>query len=187
MFSSDQIETLIRGESIDDDLPFNSQDDASIRSFYEPIIYAAGRRLGLGHRVEWGHYGSGYASFIDAWFYRLDQAGRLSSHAEDHIGIWILLSRTTRYFVIGEGGKSWSAKGGSGYLPSFSGVDEIKHPALLPLVAPLVGHFTAAGLTRLGREDLVGVLDSKIRVSTILGDPPCPPYREFDALFHWED
>lgn len=184
MFNREEISKLLKGDPISADLPFDNQDDESIRAFYEPIIQAADRCFDLRSQIEWNHYGCGYASFIDAWFYRADQGGRLTGLGERHIGIWILLSRTTRFFVMGQGEKSWSEKGGSGYLPSLDKVDEIDHWAIAALTVPLANKFTAAGLARLSRKDLEETLNSNCEVPTILSDPP---YKLFDALFHWED
>lgn len=153
-------------------------------AFYAPLIREAEEHFGLGAQVEWCHYGSGYASFIDAWFYRTDGSGRLSSFGEHHAGIWVLLSRTTRYFVIGQGEKSWHPTGGGCYLPSFSAMDEITHPSLAELASPLSEHFTNAGLIRLRKEQLGGVLGSSYSIPGNLCEGPL---RHFDALFHWED
>ena len=96
----------------------------------------------------------------------------------------VLLSRLSRYFVLGQDEKSWSANGGSGCLPNFSTVDDLTHPALRPHVAPVTALLTAAGLQRLSRGDLAALLPVDVMVPTILTDQP---FRQFDALFYWED
>ncbi len=184
MFSHEEIIKLLRGDPIDPGLPFDSHKDKSVRAFYEPIILAAAKRFQLGTRIEWNHYGSGYASFIDAWFYRKDQGGRLSEDADHHVGIWVLLSRTTRFFAMGQGEKSGHPRGGCSYLPCFDSMDDIEHPAISILADPIANHFTEAGLIRLRKESLSEPLDSSYKVPTILAGPP---FRHFDALFHWED
>ena len=63
------------------------------------------REHGLRARVEWGHYGSGYASFIEAWFYPADGRARLpplQAGDERHAGLVVLLSRLSRYCVLGQ-------------------------------------------------------------------------------------
>jgi hypothetical protein len=183
MFKHEEIVNLLQGNPIGSFLPFDSHDEQTIKAFYEPIIVAA-ESLGVASRVEWNHYGSGYASFVDAWFYKTDQSGRLSNFSDHHIGIWVLLSRTTRYFVIGQGEKTWSPKGGSSYLPCFDSMDDIDHPAIASLAPMLTEHFTNAGLIRLRREHLAEPLDPSYGVPGILSGPP---FYHFDALFHWED
>jgi hypothetical protein len=184
MFTEDEIARLLRGLPIEDDLPFDAASDLTIRAYYEPLVRTAEQASGSLARVEWDHYGSGYASFVDAWFYPMDGAARVEGRGEHHAGVWVLLSRTSRYFVLGQGEKAWNAKGSSSYMPRFADVDAITHPALIRLAPMLTDHFTAAGLKRLRSVDLAAPLAEHHAVPGNLGDPP---FHEFDALFHWED
>ncbi len=186
-FDDAEVARLIQGQPIGEPLPFDPADDGAIRRFYEDLVRQIEREHGLRARVEWGHYGSGYASFIEAWFYPADGRASLPPHQagdERHAGLVVLLSRQSRYFVLGQDEKSWSANSGSGGLPGFSTVDDLTHPALLPHVAPVTALLTAAGLQRLSRGDLAALLSAEVMVPTILTDQP---FRQFDALFHWED
>ena len=186
-FNDAEVARLVQGQPVRLPLPFDPADDESIRRFYGNLVKQIERADGLRARVEWGHYGSGYASFIEAWFYPADGRASLPPHQagdERHAGLVVLLSRLSRYFVLGQDEHSWSANGGSGGLPNFSTVDDLTHPALLPHVAPMTALLTAAGLRRLSRADLAAPLPPDVRVPTILSDQP---FRQFDALFHWED
>ncbi len=187
-FSAAEVARLIQGQSVREPLPFDPADDHSIRRFYEELVSRIERAQRLRARVEWNHYGSGYASFIEAWFYPADGRASLPSfHAggERHVGLVVLLSRLSRYYVLGQDEKSWSADGSSsGGLPSFSTVDDLTHPALPPLVAPVSALLAEVGLQRLSRQDLAALLPAEVPVPTILAEGPC---RQFDALFHWED
>ena len=186
-FDDSEVARLVQGQPVGFPLPFDPADDESIRRFYENLVRQIERAEGLSARVEWGHYGSGYASFIEAWFYPADGGACLPPHQagdERHAGLVVLLSRLSRLFVLGQGGRSWSVNGGSGELPDFSTVDDLTHPALLPHVAPVTALLTAAGLRRLSRADLAAPLPPDVMVPTILSDKP---FRQFDALFHWED
>lgn len=186
-FDEAEVARLVQGQPVGEPLPFDPADDGSIRRFYEELVRRIEREHRLRARVEWGHYGSGYASFIEAWFYPADgRAGLPPIQAGDerHAGLVVLLSRLSRYFVLGQDEKSWSANGGSGELPNFSIVDDLTHPALLPHVGPVTTLLTAAGLQRLSRGDLAALLPANVMVPTILTDQP---FRQFDALLHWED
>ena len=184
-FSSVEIERLIQGQPVREPLPFDPANDEALRRFYEGLVRQIEREQSLRSRVEWNHYGSGYASFIEAWFYPADDRARLSGREEGHTGLVVLLSRLSRCFVLGQDEKRWSSDGsGSAGLPNFSTVDDITHPAILPFVAPVTALLTAAGLQRLHRQDLAAPLPDTLRVPTILTDLP---FRQFDALFHWED
>ena len=183
-FSAGEVERLIRGLPVREPLPFEPANDGAIRRFYEGLVGQIEREQGLRARVEWNHYGSGYASFIEAWFYPADGRARLPGREEGHVGLVVLLSRLSRCFVLGQDEKRWSDGGGSAGLPNFSTVDDIAHPAVLPFVGPVTARLTAAGLQRLHRQDLAALLPETLQVPTILTDLP---FRQFDALFHWED
>ena len=103
---------------------------------------------------------------------------------ERHVGLVVLLSRLSRFFVLGQDERAWSADGGSGGLPNFDAVDDITQPAILSLVRPVTALLTAGGLQRLARPKLAAFLPAAMQVPTILTDGP---FRQFDALFYWED
>ena len=184
-FSAGEVERLVQGQPIREPLPFDPTNDEATRHFYEGLVRQVEREQGLRSRVEWNHYGSGYASFIEAWFYPADDRARLPGREEGHVGLVVLFSRLSRCFVLGQDEKRWSSDGsGSAGLPNFSTVDDITHPAILPFVGPVTALLTAAGLQRLHRQDLAAALPETLQVPTILTDLP---FRQFDALFYWED
>ncbi len=187
-FTDAEVARLIQGWPVREPLPFDPADDGAIRRFYEGLVQQIEREHGLRARVEWHHYGSGYASFTDAWFYPADGRASLPpSHragGERHVGLVVLLSRLSRFFVLGQDERAWSVDGGSGGLPNFSTVDDLTHPAILPLAGPVTALLTAHGLQRLTQPDLAAFLPAAVQVPTILTDEP---FRQFDALFHWED
>ena len=184
MFSAAEIERLASGQPVGEPLPFDPADDGSIRHFYEELVRRVECERSLRSRVEWNHYGSGYASFIDAWFYPANGSARLSTREEGHTGLVVLFSRLSNGFVLGEGKQTWSAKSSSGYLPCSEFVDDIQHPAIRAEVAPVAALLTDAGLRRLHRAELDAPLPETCQVPTILADGP---FRQYDALFHWED
>ena len=96
----------------------------------------------------------------------------------------VLFSTLSKYYVLGEGQKTWHKAGGSSYLPALEFVDEIHHPATRQIATGVCDTLTDRGLTRLLREDLSALLPRDTDVPTILSDPP---WHHFDALFYWED
>ena len=175
---------MVQGQPIREPLPFDPANDEAVRRFYEGLVRQIEREQDLRSREEWNHYGSGYASFIEAWFYPADDRARLPGREEGHAGLVVLFSRLSRYFVLGQDEKTWSADRGSAGLPNFSTVDEITHPMILPFVLPVTNLLTKAGLQRLHRQDLAAPLPETLHVPTILTDLP---FRQFDALFYWQD
>jgi hypothetical protein len=186
-FSAKELDQLLAQECISSDHPWSTRDESQIDSYLKTVSEEVSLATNTLSRIEWGHYGSGYASFVDAWFYRSTPAFDVPSplrQGEEHVGLVVLLSRLSPYFVFMEGEKRWHAKGGSSYLPAFEGVDSLSSPGVLDLVAPVQKVLESRGLRRLSKKELSSPLHPDIQVPTILGDPP---YVEFDALFHWED
>jgi len=145
------------------------------------------RATGASSRIEWNHYGSGYASFIDAWFYKPTPEFSVPDpvpHGEEHFGLVVLLSRLSPYFVFMQGHKHWHGSGGSSYLPAFEAVDELSCSGVLSLAEQVQPLLEGHSLRRLLRADLSTPLLPGTFVPTILADEP---HTEFDALFYWED
>lgn len=181
-FTTEEIQQLVQGQPLCRfPLP---RPEAMIEDFYRTVAAAICAETATKDRTEWNHYGSGYASFIDAWFYHPDGRCRRAREGEHHAGIFVLLSRLSPFYVLGQGEKAWHAKGGSSYLPAMEAIDQIEDSELqhtASLIEPVLGRH---GLQRLRREALEELLPSEIHVPTILVNPP---FHVFDALFHWED
>lgn len=185
--SDDVLKKLLNGQNISDQSPWSSNDEKEIVRFYRAICEDLCREFVLSSKIEWGHYGSGYASYIDAWFYRDNDQFKISSSPEirQYSGLVVLFSRLSPYFVVGEGIKSWNINGGgTSYLPAFEMVDHFTHQPVADLLREMEPRLLQRGLVRLCKDDLKKLLPENSRVPTILGDPP---YRAFDALFHWAD
>jgi hypothetical protein len=181
--SNDEIAGLIRGRELGRFAPARTPASA-LESFYNELVKEITHSTGCAEKTEWNHYGSGYASFIDAWFYFADGRARGTLAAEHHHGIYVLLSRLSCFFVVGQGEKTWQRNGGSSYLPHLESVDSVAHPALLPLERRIDSFLVASGLSRLRRAELEPTIGSEHKVPTILSDRP---FTQFDALFCWED
>jgi hypothetical protein len=182
-----EIERLITQQAISNRHPWATFDQHLIEGHLKHACAAVIRATGTKSKVEWEHYGSGYASFVDAWFYKSApefNVKRPVQHGEEHIGLIVLLSRLSPYFVFMEGEKHWHVHGGSSYLPEFSMIDRLENQAVALLaqqVQPVLEH---QGFIRVHREQLAEALTSKLRVPTVLTDRD---FTLFDALFYWED
>ncbi|SAI65779.1 Uncharacterised protein [Bordetella ansorpii] len=191
MMSDSSFDALPQGQAADERPPWAERDEDAIDAFYRRVCSRIERETRTLSRIEWDHYGSGYASFVDAWFYR-DEPGfrlppfkRLGLRKEfRYTGLAVLLCRMAPVFVFIEGEKSWHRRGGSGYLPSGSEVDQLRTDAVRELAAQVQGVLEAEGLTRLSRRQLSVPLPTGTQVPTMLENGA---YTRFDALFHWED
>ena len=186
-FTPAQVERLIRGVAISDREPWASGDERLIDDHLRTTCSAVTASTGTESTVELHHHGSGYASYVDAWFYRdsADFAVRSPLGFEhEHTGLVILLSRLSPYFVFMEGERRWHAQGASSYLPAFDAVDKLETPAVVELAKSVQPVLERHGMLRLSKDQLSLPLAPDLRAPTILADGP---FRQFDALFHWED
>lgn len=186
MLTPSQIDLLITQRSISGLQPWASNDSQKIDDFYRTVCATVAQSSGALSRIEWGHYGSGYASFIDAWFYKPEAGFKVDEalgKGSEYKGLVVLLSRLSPYFVFMEGEKRWHAKGGSSYLPESAMLDRLLAPAIVALAAEVQTVLENHGLVRLFKADLSAALVPNIAVPTILADQ----FTEYDALYYWED
>ena len=187
LLSDDEIRRLLIQQCISHEHPWAANDEQLIEGHLKAVCAAVERRTRSMSRIEWNHYGSGYASFVDAWFYRNTpdfNPKRPLRFGEEHTGLIVLLSRLSPYFVFMEGEKSWHAHGGSHYLPEYDMLDRLQSGAVKLLASQVQPILEEHGLVRASREQLSEPLSPNINVPTILSDRGLC---QFDALFYWED
>ncbi|MEL7974776.1 hypothetical protein AAG589_02840 [Isoptericola sp. F-RaC21] len=187
MFTPEQVRDLVEGRPVVDDFAYGRSDEAAVRALHRTVCREVERRTGTRSRIAWDHYGSGYASFVDAWFFRDEPgwAGRKAGGDRSWQGLTVLLSRLSPYVVFLEGNRSWGERTGSADMPTFAGVDRLTTPAVAEIAPQVQAVVERHGLVRLHASDLGTPLAPDVQVPTLLSDPGS--YREFDALFHWED
>jgi hypothetical protein len=183
LLNANDIASLLRQEPITDEWPWNTRDEKTIHGNVKDIVAEIRRKYRLLDRTEFGHYGSGYASYVDCWLYREDNEFRFNK-GDCFWGLVVLFSSLSKYYVVGEGQKTWHKTGGSSYLPSFEFVDVIRHPATRDITEGVCKVLADRGLVRVSASDISALLAPDIAVPTILADRP---WRHFDALFYWED
>ena len=177
------IPRLLRHEVISNEPPWSSGDEGAIDEHLKNLIQKLECTLGVKTKSEWDHYGSGYASYVDTWVYHATDEFRIGK-GDHYCGLIVLLSRLSNCYVLGQGEKVWSGGGSSSYLPCFEHVDQFDHAGVRELAAAVETALSGCGLNRLSRESVEDFLPAKLTVPTILTNPP---FRVFDALFHWED
>lgn len=187
-FTPAEIDRLIRGEPISHLSPWATGDERLVDDCLRAACDAITVSTGSKSKVEWEHYGSGYASYVDAWFYKETtnfDVRTPTGHGHEHTGLVVLLSRLSPYVVFMEGERRWHASGaGSSYMPSFEAVDQLETPGVMALAQQVQALLEQRGLLRVTKAQLAALLTSDLRVPTILTDGP---FRHFDALIHWED
>ena len=164
--------------------PWSPRDDEGVAGELQRVVAALAAELDVEVRAEFGHYGSGYASFVDAWFFRREAAFRKTTGAEHFTGLVVVFCRLAPLYCLLEGERAWTPSGSSSYLPAFEGVDAFSTGAVQRLSREVQDRLGPRGYVRLERATVSDLLPEGIAVPTILTDGP---YREFDALFHWVD
>ncbi|WP_256080918.1 hypothetical protein [Massilia sp. YIM B04103] len=185
--SDNEISSLLSQQTISPQYPWATNDLQEIEKFFKFIILELERKSHVKSRVEWGHYGSGYASFVDAWLYRESadfDAKYRPTHGKSYAGLVVLLSRLSPYFVLLEGEKSWDGNGGSSYLPQFDAIDAFQTLSVAELAEQVQPILEGHGLIRLSHSMLDEPLNPKFHVPTVLTDRA---FTLFDAFFYWED
>lgn len=181
--NSETIDALLNGKAIVEDLPWSSYDDDEIKEFYRGVIKDIKEKCSLLDKTEYDHYGSGYASFIDCFLYREDESFRFRE-GNSFNGLNVLLSRLSKYYVLGSAQKTWRDKSASSTMPHFDSVDKIEEVTIQKIVPCVNEVLEGYGLIRLQKEQLSELLPTEDVVPTILSDRP---WCYFDALFYWVD
>ena len=181
------IEALVAGKPLGQPAPWSGSDTTQVEALHRRACADIERTCRVRSRITWDDYGSGYASYVDAWFYRPDAdfAVRQPPGADpEYVGLAVLLCRLSPHFVLGEGRQGWSAVRSHRYMPSLAMVDVFTNDAVSALaeqVATLLGRH---GLARAHAAELRTPLPCAQRVRTNL---TTHGQTWFDALFHWED
>jgi len=183
LLTDTEIDTLLKQRSIFNQWPWSTNDECVIDKNIKDIIAEVRRKVRVKDKSEFGHYGSGYASFVDCWLYRSDDEFRYRP-GDNYHGLVVLFSRLSAFYVIGQGEKSWDKTSGASYLPDFDFMDTIEHPAVTELVPRVTAVLDDRGLKRLHKFDLDTILPNDVHVPTIMSEQV---FRHFDALFYWED
>lgn len=157
-------------------------------SLYPGILRELEKKLHLKSKIDFDSHGQGFASYVDAWFYReadefrIRQAGIRES---SFTGLAVTLWRFGPYYVLSEYPKSWHDGGGSGGMPAFSGIDHFATKAVRELSDRVEAFLKAKGLIRLQKGQLAKPLPEPYR--DIPSNLARGERKLFDALFHWND
>ncbi|MFE0148078.1 hypothetical protein ACFWY5_13105 [Nonomuraea sp. NPDC059007] len=147
---------------------------AAVEGFLRRVVADIGRlpHVRVPH-AEFRNYGSGYASYVDVFVAR--RAG------PDIEGLGLALCRLAPFAALFEPGiRSSSFR----EMPQLGRVADCDVPGWKEECRELRHILDQHGIALLDSQTLALPLDPRLRVETFLGDPP---YRVFDAWFHWID
>ena len=156
-------------------------------SFYPGLLRELEKKLRAKSKIDVDSHGQGFASYVDAWFYRDhdDFRDRQLGGENCFAGLAVTLWRFGPYYILGEYTKAWEARTGSSGLPSFEGIDRFPTPAVRALSTVAENTLAEGGLVRLHKSQLAIPLPERYRgiPSNLRDGEP----RLFDAVFYWLD
>jgi hypothetical protein len=181
------IETLLAGRPANPEAPWPSGGTAGVDALHRRACADIERTCRVRSRITWDDYGSGHASYVDAWFYRPDDdfsVPRPAGQDPEYVGLVVLLCRLSPHFALGQGNQGWSALRSHRYMPSLATVDAFTNDAVKALTGQVTAVLSAHGLARAHAAELRTPLPRAQRVRTNL---TMHGQTWFDVLFHWED
>ena len=183
--NDDALIALVHRLGVSNRPPFHPHDAHAVDVELRALVARLELQCELLSQCEFDHYGSGYASFVDAWFYRADQTfGTSTRGLQKCAGLCVIFCRHAPCFALLEGTKTWGEKAASSYLPSLDAVDQFATDAVRTLAGEITNVLADMGFTRLARAQLGSKLEDVFHIQTNLSDPP---FSTFDALFQWMD
>ena len=144
-------------------------------------------RLGVLEHREWEAYGSGYASFLDSWYYLKEPGFRLKpfGSGERYAGVTVIYSLFHPMFCAFESEREWDVDGcGSSLLPGVGVIDQYRSDRVKALSLKICKALRDSGIPQVSRTTLETPLDAGIAVETNLSNGTL---RLFDAFFNWID
>ncbi|GAA3598066.1 hypothetical protein GCM10022419_096810 [Nonomuraea rosea] len=160
----------------------------AVEGFLRRVVADLGRMPALSvHHAEFRHYGSGYASYVEVFVTKRDGSMRRSEGGWTHVeGLSLALCRLAPLAALFMPDVRSSGPGGAGGrgMPALSLVTDTAPPGWEEECRQLGQVLVRHDIALLGSRVLGLPLEAGLLVETALGGPP---YRVFDAWFHWTD
>lgn len=165
--------------------PWSTGDSIAIENRLRRMVESIAKATRSEVHAEFGHYGSGYASFVEAFLSQDNEAFHVPWQSGRAVtGVWLALSRLSRVFCVGSGIRTWGDDGSSSSsMPCLEDVDDFREPHLMAFAHRLISVPELTVWRRLTTFELASQLPAGRFVHTNLGDG----HSVFDAVFHWED
>lgn len=185
LLSKHNLQSMIRCESVGQRWPYVGGSERDIEKHLKKTVAKLKRIKGVGIEAEFGHYGSGYASYVDIFCYPKDRSSQWEDDGVLRVrGVSVYLSRLAPLAVLGQTERS-RLKGGSSFDFLYpEDVESFSDDDCSSFVDKVRGIVVEFGFTFMDRETAMTQLPFDADIPTILSEPP---YRVFDAVFFWED
>ena len=182
--TNELLERVIAGKAAGEHKAYKNGSDNKIKGHIKATLHDLEQSKNIVIETE-DSYGSGYASFVDVFCYKSN--GRSSQVKSGTIyidGIAVYLCKLAPVAVMGTMGKSRSSSGGSFGFLSAEDLNTFPPGDWLEIEAEIRKKLETHGFAILGPRELKKPLSFIAEIETNLGDPP---FKIFDAFFHWMD
>lgn len=110
IFTNKQLQELIHGKIIGTIFPYDTKSDEEIEAHIRRLLYRIKRIPNLICEVEWDHFGSGYASFVEVFCYEREHVKRIATaYGIEELeieGVLINISRLAPVAIFGDDERS---------------------------------------------------------------------------------
>lgn len=196
MFSNEQLQDLIDGKVVRNKFPYDTNDEREIEAHIRRLFHRINRIPNLVCEAEWDHFGSGYASFVELFCYKKEDAKVVEEkygHREIKTeGIIIDVCRLAPVAIMGEDDRYKTVRietnevvGGT-YGSLLDGPNPFYLSEKFQVIAiKLKQALKEFDYELLEAEKVIQPLSFQTKIPTIYREPR--EYLVMDAIFYWED
>lgn len=201
-FTNEQLQKMIAKEPVGDSYPYYTKDENQIEKYIKDLFYKFNRSKSIQCEAMFDHYGSGYASYVDFFFYKRDGSSVLSKKyiEKDSLtsfeidGLVLYISRLAPVAIFGKDIRSKAiletSKGKKEYFSGFSMLSQSQE-VIKEVPGKWKDNFREiklkldeAGYMILDKTYLEQPLPFKAKIETFTHSNQ---YKLFDAIFYWMD
>jgi len=176
---------IIAGHPVGEIWPYHGGSDEDIEAFLETCVEDINTSELVIAGAHFGHYGSGYASFVDVFCSKTDNSSTIEYDTmTEYRGITLYLCRLAPIAIYGQNARTIGPRVSSTSFLSAENVDTVPDRSWDGIIQDIQAKLINRGLSFLNQQTASQRLPFEASISTNLSDPP---YRVFDALFYWED
>ena len=183
--NEDVVRRLAADMIVGDAPPYSWADPESVDRHLKELVAALQRSDLIGLEADFDHYGSGYSSYVHAFAWLSDRSGHVERRdGTDIAGLHLYLCRRGPFAAWGPGSKSRNKDGsGAGGFLEWEEVGVLPAGRWKEAIAEIERKLRECGLRTVTKMEVETPLPGDIKVASLFD----PPYRVFDAVFHWID
>jgi hypothetical protein len=185
LLSPENIRRMINSESVGDIWPYAGGTKLEIESHIKSVVATLKRIRGLAWEANFNHYGSGYASYVDAFARRRDDHGvQRQNDVLKIMGLRLYISRVAPISCMGRAEVTDLGAGGGFNFLEPNDLDTLPDDSWFDYVRAIRQALVDSGYEIFAPGLAQRPLPFQAKIPTILSDSP---HRFFDAAFFWED